>query len=75
MSRINTDGYHHHMKKVQNKIFRFQDKSLLEGIDIDKEYALILEKKSKLPSVVRNAIVWEKTMGTAQVVTEPAKTE
>lgn len=48
-----------------NRKFEHEGKDYLEDVDIEKEYELIQQKKSKLPAVARRMVIdeWERKQG------------
>lgn len=56
MRRLRSNGWNQFNAKMSQKIGKIMNERTVEGIDLEKEYQLILEKKSKLSANMREAV-------------------
>jgi hypothetical protein len=59
MRKMKGDSFSQFSNKMSSKINKIMDDKILNGINIDEEYKLILEKKSRLSNNMREAITYQ----------------
>jgi hypothetical protein len=66
MKKMKSDKFNQYSKKMSQKIDKIIDPKTVEGMDIEKEYQLIQERKSKLSANMREAITYHMSVKTIQ---------
>ena len=59
MKKLKGDTFSKFANKMSSKLDKIMDEKLLDGINIEEEYKLIQEKKSKLSVNIREAIIYQ----------------
>ena len=59
MKKLKGDTFSKFANKMSSKLDKIMDEKLLDGINIEEEYKLIQEKKSKLSSMMRDAVTFQ----------------
>jgi hypothetical protein len=56
---MKTDVFSKYANKMASKLDKIMDEKLFDGIDIEEEFKLIQEKKSKLSNMMRDAVIYK----------------
>lgn len=59
MKKIKADVFSQYANKMSSKLDKIMNEKTLDGININEEYKLIQEKKSKLSSMMRDAVTFQ----------------